>query len=91
MTLTIELSDKHQAALKAQARAKGVSEAGFVQKVLEQILEPTVMPAEEREATMHQFQRSKAAAAARIREIQQRSRPDPEGWTVRDYINYGRP
>jgi hypothetical protein len=27
------------------------------------------------------------AAAARIREIQKRSQPDPEGWTVKDYIN----
>jgi len=31
------------------------------------------------------------AAAARILEIQQRSKPDPEGWTVHDYINLGRP
>ena len=30
------------------------------------------------------------AAAARIREIQKRSKPDPEGWTVLDYIHHGR-
>ena len=30
------------------------------------------------------------AAAQRIREIQKRSLPDPEGWTIRDYIHYGR-
>jgi hypothetical protein len=33
---------------------------------------------------------SRKEAVARIREIQERSKPDPEGWNVRDYINYGR-
>ena len=31
------------------------------------------------------------AAAARILEIQKRVKPDPEGWTIRDYIDRGRP
>lgn len=30
-------------------------------------------------------------AAARIIELQKRVKPDPEGWTVRDYINRDRP
>jgi hypothetical protein len=30
-------------------------------------------------------------AADRILEIQKRVKPDPEGWTVQDYINHGRP
>ncbi len=34
--------------------------------------------------------RRRADAGARILEIQQRVKPDPEGWTSRDYINYGR-
>ena len=40
MTLTIEIPDKLDAALRAQARAKGVSEAGFVRQVLEEVLIP---------------------------------------------------
>ena len=36
------------------------------------------------------FKRAQAAAD-RIREIQKRSMPDPEGWTVHDYIDHGRP
>jgi predicted DNA-binding protein len=36
------------------------------------------------------YQRAQAAAE-RIREIQKRVKPDPEGWTIKDYINYGRP
>ncbi len=34
--------------------------------------------------------RKRADAAARILEIQKRVKPDPEGWTSRDYIHYGR-
>lgn len=34
--------------------------------------------------------RKRADASARILEIQKRVKPDPEGWTSRDYINYGR-
>jgi hypothetical protein len=34
--------------------------------------------------------RKRAEAGARILEIQKRVKPDPEGWTSRDYINYGR-
>lgn len=40
MTLTIELPEKLDAALQMQARAKGVSAAGFVRQVLEQVLAP---------------------------------------------------
>jgi hypothetical protein len=32
----------------------------------------------------------RADAGARIIEIQTRVKPDPEVWTSRDYINYGR-
>jgi hypothetical protein len=31
------------------------------------------------------------AAAARILEIQKRMKPDLEGWTIRNYIDHGRP
>ena len=38
MTLTIELPDNLEAALKAQANAQGISEAGYVRTVLERDL-----------------------------------------------------
>jgi hypothetical protein len=44
----------------------------------------------ESNAPQQQFERAKAAAA-RIREIQKRSKPDPDGETVQDYINADRP
>ena len=31
------------------------------------------------------------AAVERILELQKHVKPDPEGWSVKDYINYGRP
>lgn len=31
------------------------------------------------------------AAVNRILELQKHVKPDPEGWTIKDYINYGRP
>jgi hypothetical protein len=30
-------------------------------------------------------------AVDRILQLQTRVKPDPEGWTIRDYINHGRP
>jgi hypothetical protein len=35
--------------------------------------------------------RSPREAAARILQLQTRVKPDPEGWTVHDYINRDRP
>ena len=44
MTITVELPDNLEAALKAQANAKGLSEAGYVRTVLERDL-MTALPA----------------------------------------------
>jgi len=72
--------------LSAEARQKGLSlDAYLLQAVLQQRGSngaPSTNEAEKR-------QRRKEAAA-RILEIQKRVKPDPEGWTSRDYINYGR-
>jgi plasmid stability protein len=68
MTLTIELPDKLDAALKAQASANGVSEAGFARKVLEQFLESALTPAPEEKAISGESQ-PRRPLSARIREI----------------------
>jgi hypothetical protein len=44
----------------------------------------------EREAPVEPAAPAKAAVD-RILAIQERSKPDPDGWTIRDYIDYGRP
>ena len=65
MTLTINISEKLDAALKAQALAAGTSEAGFVEKVLEQVLNDA--PFEEQASVSGPKQ--PRALSARIREI----------------------
>ena len=52
MMLTIELPDTLDSALQAQARAKGVSAAGFARQILEQAL---TRPAEEETALGEPF------------------------------------
>jgi hypothetical protein len=42
MTLTIQLPEKLEAALKAQANARGVSAAGYVREILERDLAASV-------------------------------------------------
>ena len=77
MNLTIELSEESAARLKQQAAAHGLS-----LKLWEQALAQEKARAEEGEAN-----RAKSrAAAARILEIQRRVKPDPEGWTIQDYM-----
>ena len=82
MNLTIQLSEESAARLKRQAAARGLSLEAWVQELA---LEKA--RAEEREVNRRKAQ----AAAARILEIQKRVKPDPEGWTIRDYIDHGRP
>jgi hypothetical protein len=81
MSRAIELSDESLAWLKHQAESHGVSVDAWVE-----------MLARERanvDAVRPNQQRARAAAA-RILEIQKRVKPDPEGWAIRDYIDYGR-
>ena len=72
--------------LTEEARQKGLSlDAYVLQTVLQQKGSngaPAIDEAEKR--------RKRQEAAIRILEIQKRVKPDPEGWTSRDYIDYGR-
>ena len=77
-TVKIELLDEQAAAFTATATAQGLTLDSWFKKLAE------------REIPLDQFQRAQAAAA-RIRDIQKRTKPDPEGWTVQDYIDRDRP
>jgi hypothetical protein len=74
----IELPDRQAAALKAKAAAQGLTLAAW----LTQLADAEVPPA---------APRSPREAAARILQLQERVKPDPDGWTVPDYINRDRP
>lgn len=72
----IEIPDEQAAALRAYAAAQGMTLEAWLKRVAE---ERAVFEAE---ATRR--------AVKQIREIQKQAKPYPEGWTARDYMNYGR-
>jgi plasmid stability protein len=74
----IQLPDEQAAALKARAAAQGLTLEAWLQKLADEEV-PSSAP------------QSPQEAAARILQLQKRVKPDPEGWTVHDYINHGRP
>ena len=74
----IELSDKQATALKAKAAALGLTLEAWLKHLAE-------------EEVLSIAPRSPHEAAVRILRLQKRVQPDPEGWTVHDYINHDRP
>ena len=73
----IEIPDHEAAALTAKAEALGLSLLDYLRKLAT-------------EAAPRENLRSPKEAAARILELQKRVKPDPEGWTIRDYVDHGR-
>ena len=72
--------------LSEEARQKGLSLDAYVLQTVLQREGSNGAPAID-EAEKH---RKLQEAAVRILEIQKRVKPDPEGWTSRDYIDHGR-
>ena len=85
MTLTIELPDNLEAALKAQADAQGISEAGYVRTLLERDLSAS----EEIDAARADITEQSRLAAERIRELR-KGNFLPEGVTIRALMDEGR-
>lgn len=81
--MTVELNWPSEVVdrLMGQAREKGLSlEAYLLQSVLRQRAEQAPADCAEK----------RVAAGRHILDIQTRVKPDPDGWTSRDYINHGR-
>jgi len=76
--IVIELPDEQAAALSAKAASQGLTLTAWLQTLAEPY-------------SSVQKPRSAKDAVARILELQKHVKPDPEGWTVKDYINHGRP
>jgi plasmid stability protein len=74
----IELPDHQAAALKAKAAAQGLTLEAWLKRLAD-------------EEALSMAPPSPQEAAARILRLQERVKPDPEGWTVHDYIDRGRP
>jgi hypothetical protein len=74
----IEIPDDQAAALQAKAAAQGLT----LESWLSELATPDAAPDKTARAK---------TAAARIREISRRSKPDPDGLTAQDYIARDRP
>ena len=80
MSQTIQISNKSAELLAQQASANGMSVEAWIEAL-----------AAEKAQGQGPTRKDKARAAAEgILQLQKDVKPDPEGWTVRDYVNYGR-
>jgi hypothetical protein len=73
----IQLPDQQAAALKAKAAAQGLTLEAWLKRLADEVGSAAT-------------ERSPREAVARILDLQKRVKADPEGWTVRDYINHDR-
>ncbi len=79
-SITIDLPDDQAVALKMRAAEEGLSLEGWASRQLADSVQWSA-----------QSRRSPQEAAARILELQKDVQPDPDGWTPKDYIKFGRP
>jgi hypothetical protein len=84
---TIHISEKSAALLAQQAAAHGKSLEAWIEELAMEKAHATT-PDAQRHAKPDAGGRS---LVERMRELRSHVKPDPEGWTVKDYINYGRP
>ena len=83
MTLQLDWPPDLMNRLTQQARQHGLS----VDAYLQSLVQPNV-PAQA--PTNEEKRQRRAAAAACLLEIRMQIQPDPDGWTSREYIKYGR-
>jgi hypothetical protein len=83
MTVQLDWPSEIVDRLTEEARRNGSSLGDYVLKLL-----PAVERATESDDNIEETKRTNALT--RILEIQARVKPDPEGWTSRDYIAQGR-
>jgi hypothetical protein len=73
----IELSDEQVAALKAKAASEGLNLKDWLCR----------LAADEQQNTATQ---SSASVVDEMAALRAHVKPDPEGWTTRDYVQHGR-
>ena len=80
-TVKIDIPDQQAAALSEKAAAQGLTLESWFQKVAEQ---------EAGRPDPRQARPERGTIVEEMRKLRARIKPDPEGWTTRDYVNYGR-
>ena len=83
-TVKIDIPDQQAAALSAKAAAQGMTLESWFQKVAEK---------EAGRAHVHENPPAPGrhgSVVEEMRKLRASIKPDPEGWTTRDYVNHGR-
>jgi len=91
---TIQISEKSAALLARQAASLGKTLEAWIEELA---LEKAQIESDAiRDLKTSEHQRhiapdpSKRSVVEHMRELRSQVKPDPEGWTVKDYIDYGR-
>jgi hypothetical protein len=88
-TVSIEIPDDRAAVLEAKAAAEGLS----LKRWLEKLTESEASHSESDKLVKERpnpEQSPEDSVVQRMRELRAQTKPDPEGWTVKDYVSYGR-
>ena len=75
LTMTVTIQLSDEQA--AMLQAKAAAQGLSLEKWLQSLAE-------------HEAQAQSGSVVAEMRLLRARVKPDPEGWTTRDYVNYGR-
>jgi hypothetical protein len=90
MGQTIEISEKSAALLAQQAAAHGKSLEAWIEVLALEKAQTGVRMRDDRAPSGVQKHGASRSLVEQMREFRSHVKPDPEGWTVKDYINYGR-
>jgi hypothetical protein len=86
--IVIELPDQQAAALQAKAAAQGLTLKAWLQKLADEETPHDYI--HEGRASTEPSDLQRGSVVEEMRKLRARVKPDPEGWTTRDYINCGR-
>lgn len=101
-TVKIDLPDQQAAALKAIAAKHGLTLEGWFQKManqearrpgLNELVQQGDIQAslsDEDRQWLETPPEQRGSVVEEMRKLRARVKPDPEGWTTRDYVNFGR-
>ena len=82
-TVKIDIPDQQAAALSVKAAAQGLTLESWFQKIAEEEVGRSETPETPSDTR-------RGSVVEEMRRLRARIKPDPEGWTTRDYVKFGR-
>lgn len=86
MSQTIQISEKSAELLARQAAEHGLTVEAWVEELAIEKAASAAAGVERRASVKLRS----GSIVEQMRQLRSRVKPDPEGWTVRDYVEYGR-